>query len=206
MIFRLVILQLLIVFFMVSSKNISFAQDDIPDDVIVGGEAKCIIKGKTPIKSGVTDGNRLLLLQDGGFTKGSIVLQRVAETNTFSIDAYVLALFGEITDLDGFLSGKELGFEDSNSDLTLKKTNKINGTTIEVSNIIDNDTKGNLKGAIKVISSGNGLASGKIKLLFERTTSKITKDGDEKVNNNNGSIGIKCKFRNVPLAIKELDF
>lgn len=180
------------------------AQSDIPEDIVVGGLAKCIIKGKAPFKKVVVDGNRLLLLQNDGITQGSIIFQLIDETKKNIIDIKAFALLGIIQDVESFLSGEKLSFENTGSDLVLKKTVKNKDITIEVTNIFDDGTKSNLTGEIKLKSAENDLVTGKIRVLFQETILKITENGDTETFNNNGKIEVKCKFKDVPLQIKPL--
>ena len=170
--------SLILIFLFLFGFIPSFAQDEIPlVDNNLGGEAKCIIRGKgVPLKSGTTDGNRLLLIQAEGVTSGSILLQRVAVTPEFTIDASTQTFFGLIEDVDGFLAGKRLDFESSTSDLGLKKIVPGKGT-VEVTNIFDDGTRGKVKGAIQLKSSTDNLATGKVKLLYEKTIRKVTDGG-----------------------------
>ena len=201
LIFQIFVLTLGILSF----HGFCFAQDEPPvSDANLGGEAKCIIRGKgVPFKSGTTDANRLLLVQNEGMASGSILFQKVLTTDRFTIDASAQAFFGLIEDLDGFLAGKKLDFESSDSDLGLKKITPGNNTVIEVINVFDDETKGNLKGTIQLKSSDNEKATGQIKLTFESTIRKVTKSG-ETTQSDNGKVLIKCKFKDVPIVTQQL--
>ena len=201
MVKKLVFSFLIVLVNFVFFNNYSFAQNDVPADVVTGGKAKCIITGGSPIKSGTTDGNRLVILEDSGFANGSIILQRFAETEELKIDANVLALFGLIEDLDGFLGGKLLKFSSSDSDISLLKEIKTKNTKVEVTNALKDGTKGNLSGKIQLKSISNDLTTGKISLVFENTVLKVTK-GDNVEIKNNGKVTARCKFKDVPFVRK----
>ena len=178
------------------------AQDDTPQDVVVGGTAKCKLKGNVPFKSGFTDGNRLLILQSEEFSNGSIILQRIFENEDILIDVKALALFGLINDVNSFLSGEVLSFENIDSDFTLTQQNKNKDTKLDISNVLEDGTKGKLVGKIKLSSVENNLAGGNVLLDYKSTIVKL--EENEEVNTmDNGRVTIRCKFKDVPLVIKE---
>ena len=179
----------------------SFAQSETPEDVVVGGEAKCIVIGNSPIKSGVTDGNRLVILESEGFANGSIILQRFVETNEIKIDVNALALFGLIDDLEGFLGGKILKFNNTDSELSLVKEIKNKSTEIEVTNLLKDGTRGNVSGKVQLKGISNDLVTGQIYFTVGKTLLKTTKSENTEVKDN-GQIKIKCKFRDVPFVRK----
>ena len=47
-------------------NSTSFAQDE----PVLGGQAFCTIRGNSPFKKSTSDGNRLLILQSNGISKG----------------------------------------------------------------------------------------------------------------------------------------
>jgi len=171
----------------------------------LGGEADCVVRGKSPVKSFLADGNRLLLLQKLRVTNGSIQLQAFADQDGDLIDINILVLLGTIPDPDAFLNGEVRRFANRSSDLSIKKTNNSTGDVSELSSIFEDDTRGALKGKIKVKSKDN-LANGTLRFIFESTNLKIT-TGEviNKTDNNNGEIVLKCKFSDVPYEIKEAE-
>jgi len=186
--------------------NFSYAQGDIPEDVVVGGKAICAIRGRVPVKKVKADGNRLLLLQSGGITNGSFSIQLIIAKKKFSIDLNILGLFGRVEDVDSFLNGEVVKFENSNSDFVLKKTRSSNGVVREVSNLLSTGEKGNLKGKIKVTSSENNLVNGRLKFTFQNTSFKFTMGGEDlNGRDNNGKVVVVCRFKDVPVAIKEVE-
>ena len=172
---------------------------------IVGGEASCVVSGKSPVKKFIADGNRLLLLQKLRVTNGSIQLQAFTSKDGDLIDVNILVLLGTITDPDAFLSGEVRRFSNRSSDFTIKKTSNATGDVSELSNIFEDDTRGALKGKIKVISANN-LSSGSLRFIFENTNLKIT-SGEviNKTDENHGKIVLKCKFEGIPVEIKEAE-
>lgn len=184
-------------------KSLSFAQDEIPEDVIVGGKAKCVINGRTPFRRFLADGNRLLILQSGDFSKASFSIQSIFENKKQSNDVNILALLGPLASVEGFLGGKALVFENLDSDLEIKTINKSSGETIEIKNQDEEGVKTSLLGRIKIISSQGGTVSGITRLNFQETFTL------EETNSNledNGRVIIICRFKDVPIAIKELAF
>ena len=202
MVLKYIFISLILVFSLSSS---SFAQDEIPEDVVVGGKAKCVINGRASFRRFIADGNRLLILQAGEFSKGSISIQSIFENKRRSNDVNILALFGVIEDADSFLNGKTQVFEDSDSDLEIKSVNKKNSEAIEIKNQDKEGLRSKLVGRIKITNSDSDKVSGITRLNFERT---FLVEGDEPnlTFKDNGRVIIICRFSNVPLAIKDLSF
>lgn len=189
----------LITIFIVTTIHTVFAQST------VGGEANCTVGGKSPVKSFLADGNRLLLLQKLRITNGSIQLQAFANQNGDFIDINILVLLGTVPDPDAFLNGEVRRFSNRSSDLTIKKTSGTTGDVSELSNIFEDDTRGALKGKTRVKSKDN-LANGTLRFIFENTNLKITSDEViNKTDDNNGKIVLKCKFKDIPVEIKEAE-
>ena len=185
--------------------NISFAQSEIPEDITTGGKAKCILKGNVPIKKGIADGNRLVILRSGDFANGSILFQRTIIEEGFSLDINTLALFGSIPDLNAFLAGRILDFQNSESDFSIRVVKQEDQSVTEVTNLLDDGTKGNLIGKVKLTSSRNNLASGSGFFIIEKTIRKVSSNNNEIPTSDNGKVSIKCNFKNIPLAIKDLE-
>lgn len=171
----------------------------------VGGEADCVVSGRSPVKEFLADGNRLLLLQKLRITNGSIQLQAFTAQDGDLIDINILVLLGTIPDPDAFLNREVRRFGNRSSDLSIKKTSATTGDVSELSNIFEDDTRGALKGKIKVKSKDN-LANGNLRFIFENTNLKITSDEViNKTDDNNGKIILKCKFKDIPVEIKEAE-
>lgn len=194
MLLKYIFISLILVFSLSSS---SFAQDEIPEDVIVGGKAKCVINGRAPFRRFLADGNRLLILQSGEFSKGSISIQSIFENKRRSNDINILAIFGAIENLDDFLGGKIFLFESIGSDLEIKSINKTSSEVIEIKNLDADEVRSPLVGRIKITSSDGEKVSGITRLNFQKTFLVEGKD--------NGKAIIICRFTDVPLAIKDVD-
>ena len=197
MLFRLFLNLFLSVIFC----SIALAQDTIPEDVQVGGNAICKFIGNTPVKKINADGNRLVLIKStaSGKTKGSIIVQVITGENNSLIDTNVFALFGEVPDVDSFLNGKTLSFKNTDSDLSIKKTKD---TVIkETTNLLPDASKGEIIGTIKITNHDSSSVSGKLKLLFKNTIYSITQNNEvKKLNKNNKRIIVNCTFSDVSFA------
>ncbi|GEM_PF-2979208 len=176
------------------------------DETDLGGKAVCFVRGNSPFKKFIADQNRILLFQgeDGAF--GSIQLQSVlSNREEFLADVNILAIFEQIKNLNSFLNGKTQTFDNSDSELTLKKINKSDQVTTTVSDFFNDGSKSLINGRIKLLNRNN-LANGSVRLGFLNSTIKVTSKTGETIesNENNGSIKINCKFKEIPIEIKDL--
>lgn len=203
MLLKYIFISLTLIF---SLSTYTFAQDEIPEDVIVGGKAKCVINGRAPFRRFIADGNRLLILQSGDFNKGSISIQSIFENKRLSNDINILALLGTIPDVDSFLSGETLVFEDSDSDLEIKSINKTNNVVLKILNLDPGGVKSKLLGRIKITSSDNEKVSGITRLSFKKSAIQDLSGSTLNLPQDNGRMIIICRFKDVPLAIKDLAF
>lgn len=175
-------------------RTTSLAQDE----TFIGGKAFCSVHGKSPVKKFNADGNRLLILQIGDTSKGSIQLQLISETESDLTDINILALLGEIADPESFLNAKAINVESSGSTFDIKKTIKNKNTTIELTNQISDEQSYNLTTKIKIKKTMNDLISGSLRISLENSSLES--------NTNNGKITVKCRLKDIPLQIKELAF
>jgi len=113
--FKAIFFVLTIILFL---EGNSYAQDEI----LVGGHAICSVHGKSPIKKFKADGNRLLILQTGDISKGSIQLQLIKDIKGALIDINILATLGDIEDVESFLGGSLINVESAGSTFDIKKT------------------------------------------------------------------------------------
>ena len=192
--------------FLTINVNSSYAQDE-SSAPILGGTATCSVSGRSPLKKFVADGNRVLILQAEGISKGSIQLQNFFENESGVIDVNIIALFGEVPDLDLFLAGRIHSFNRNDSTLVLKKTLSKTNTTIELTNQIAEDENVSIEGKLKVKSIGNSLVNGSLNLIMNNSHLKKTVGENEtELNINNGKIVVRCKLNQIPIEIKELVF
>ena len=183
-------------------KSFSFAQNEIPTDVVFGGTAKCKITGDSEIKEITTDGNRLLILNIEGTKQGSIIFQKTLVTGDAVIDVSTNAVLGELKNVKAFLGGKKLVFESGSSELSIRQVIKNSNLTIEIANDLGDGSKGNLNGSIQLKGSHHDLAKGRIKLNFEATKRTVTHNSE--INKlDNGPIVLECTFNKVPIVRKE---
>ena len=181
------------------TTNPCFAQ---LEDIVLGGKAICIVSGKSPVKRFTADGNRLLILQGEGIASGSIQLQLIKTVqphNPILIDINILALLGQIDNLDSFLNGEVFNFENNTSEISISKTN--NNTTFQVTNLISEEESSNITGKIKLQSNSdntlNGILNIKVNdILFLKDSEEINSKG------NNGNLNIRCKLQDIPIEIK----
>ncbi|MBI1857736.1 MAG: hypothetical protein HYR97_01255 [Candidatus Melainabacteria bacterium] len=182
--------------------SLSFGKIFAQDEINVGGKAKCVLNGEVPIRKIVADGNRVLLIKQDNVTLGSFSLQLLKTTKKTLIDFNILALFGEVKDVDAFLSGAKHNFTSNESDFMVKVTFLKNDNVLDLSNELL-DEQGALTGSIKIKKFENNLASGDLKFIFEGTSLKITTgERDIEDNDKNGKMVIRCKFKDVPIDIK----
>ena len=182
--------------------NPCFAQTE---DITLGGKAICVIGGKSPVKRFIAEANRLLILQAEGISKGSIQLQLIQDSKQSLVDINILALLGQIDDLDLFFSGNETSFESDSSEVSLKKTIKKNNLTVEVNNSNTDELLFPVSGKIKVTSPDQITANGTLNLKVSNSSALKVKDLEElNPSSVNGSLNIRCKLQNVPVEIKDL--
>ena len=186
------------------STNVSFAQTE---DSALGGKAICVVSGKSPVKRFIADANRLLILQSEGISKGSIQLQLIQDSDASLIDINILALLGQIDDLDLFLGGNNTSFESDASEVSIKRTIKKNNVTLTVNNSISEEEFIPVSGKIKVKSPDQVVVSGTLALKLNSSSLLKIKDLEEVGSNDkNGRLNIRCKLEDVPVEIKELLF
>ncbi|OGI18984.1 MAG: hypothetical protein A3B68_07185 [Candidatus Melainabacteria bacterium RIFCSPHIGHO2_02_FULL_34_12] len=184
--------------------NASFAQSE---DIVLGGKAICTVSGKSPVKRFTADANRLLILQSGGISKGSIQLQLIQGSEQGLIDVNILALLGEIDDLDLFFNGNIFNFENNTSEITLIKTIEKNNLTVRVNNSSADESLFPVTGKIKISSPDQSTANGTLNLKVSDTSFLRTNDLEENTSNeNNGKLNIRCRLKDVPVEINELLF
>ena len=201
---RKLIFYLLVIAIALLITNISFAQSETSEDIVTGGKASCIFRGSVPFKRVVADGNRLLLLQAGGITKASIIIQSIFETKNESIDVNILALLGQILDTDLFLNkGKVQDFENIESDLILKQTKKSDGQVTEVSNVTQGSERTAINGSFKITNSKDNKASGVLNLICKNTFHSVkSREGSVvETKADNGKVIVRCRFKDVPIAV-----
>ncbi len=194
------LLVILFSFFMVI--NPCFAQTK---NITLGGKAICVVSGKSPVKRFIADANRLLILQSEGISKGSIQLQLIQDSDASLIDINILALLGQIDNLDSLFAGSIVRFESDSSETSLKKTVKSTNVTLIVNNSISEGKFIPVSGKIKVESPDQAVVNGTLNLKL--SSSSLTKIKDLKnlgSSGTNGKLDIRCKLQNIPVEIKDL--
>ena len=183
--------------------NPSFSQFE---EIVLGGKALCVVSGKSPVKRFTADGNRLLILQGEGISNGSIQLQLITTVqphNPTLIDINILALLGQIDNLDSFLNGAVFNFENNNSEISISRTK--GNTTFQTTNLIREEGLSNVTGKIKLKSSTENTISGISNLKVDNIL--LLKDLEEiSPKENNGNLNIRCKLQDIPIEIKTKDF
>lgn len=172
----------------------------------LGGKAVCFVRGNSLFKKFTADQNRILLFQGEEGAFGSIQLQSVLSSREeFLADVNILAIFEQIKNLNSFLNGKAQTFDNSDSELTLKKINKSDQVTTTVSDFFNDGSKSLINGKIKLLNKDN-FANGSVRLGFLNSTIKVTSKTGETIesNENNGSIKINCRFQGIPIEIRDL--
>ena len=177
----------------------SFAQSEIPEDVVVGGKAICTFKGNTIVKKITADGNRLLILQSGGISKSSLTIQFLGGNQNYDLDFNLFASLGELSNVEDFLTGTKLIFKNDSSTVDFEKTIKTSNSTIQLTNDLESGVQ-NSRGQIFVTSNNDQTISGIIKLNFPKV-SKIEGNSLK-----SASLSIICRLKDIPVAIKELSF
>lgn len=181
--------------------NFSYAQGE---NIVVGGKAICTVGGKSPVRKFTADGNRLLVLQSGGISKGSIQLQLISDTEKDLTDINILALLGETPDLNPFLNGKTISVESVDSTFDIKNTVKSTKTTFEVSNTISETQSYSFKTKLKVKKTKDNVVNGILNIKLKNSTFVKTSSENTESNPNNGKIVLRCKLKDIPLEIKPL--
>ena len=182
--------------------NPTFAQTE---DIALGGKALCVVSGKSPVKRFIADANRLLILQAEGISKGSIQLQLIQDSKQSLVDINILALLGQIDDVDLFFGGNKTSFESDTSEVSLKKTIKKNNLTVEVNNSNTDELFFPVSGKIRLTSPDQVTANGTLNLKVSNSSALKIKDLEElNPSGVNGSFNIRCKLQDVPIEIKDL--
>jgi hypothetical protein len=179
------------------------AQEEQPS---LAGKAICTTRGKAPFKKFVAEQNRILLFQGENGAFGSIQLQAVfSSTEKFLLDVNILAIFEQVKNLTSFLNGKTQAFDNSDSEMTIKRIDKSDQLTTTVSNTFTNSSMSLINGKINLVSHDN-LASGRIRLGFLNSTIKVSSGLSETIesNENNGPIIINCRFKGIPVEVRDL--
>ncbi len=187
------------------SINACFAQPG-DENITLGGKAICVIRGKSPVKRFIADGNRLLVLQSEGISKGSIQLQLLQDSDTSLIDINILALLGLIDNVDSFFGGNEISFENNTSEVSIKKTIKHGNVTLTINNSTDSEGEFvPVSGKIKINSPDQITINGTIALKLNSSSLLKVKDLEEIASSDkNGKLDIRCKLQDIPVEIKDL--